>query len=343
MSGIIAIRADGNSEVGFGHLMRTQALARQLEKCGARVIFLSRNPENVRDYQVEMLNHTADFDAEDTAVEEILQRYGVDMLIIDSYAYDQSRLERMAGLDLITVCIDDMNLHEFNVDFVVNGNLYAPQLKYNGRACQLLGSEFLLLREDFNRLSARQIGLPMRDVLISLGAADMENATPGLLKILFDYSHFTELEWHVVIGPVFKNADQIDFLARKYSNVHIYHKPPIKNLMSFCDIAISAAGSTIYELAACGVPAISVVVADNQLMLAEEAERQGLAINLGWYQKLQPDKLFRSLEELRDDCETRARMSARGQSLIDGRGAERLAEILLHAVRRKVDAGDDKG
>lgn len=102
MNEIIAIRADGNSEIGFGHLMRTQALARQLEKRGAKVIFLSRNPENIRNYQADKIDYYEDSRVEDGMVERILNHYGAQMLIIDSYAYEQLRLDRMAGLGLLS-------------------------------------------------------------------------------------------------------------------------------------------------------------------------------------------------------------------------------------------------
>ncbi|NLG33088.1 MAG: hypothetical protein GX550_06170, partial [Syntrophomonadaceae bacterium] len=71
MNKTIAIRVDGNSEIGFGHLMRMKALARELGKLGAEVIFLSRNPENIEGYRVLQLDRQTG-DEEDVRVEEIL-------------------------------------------------------------------------------------------------------------------------------------------------------------------------------------------------------------------------------------------------------------------------------
>lgn len=333
MNKVIAIRADGNSDIGFGHLIRTMALARQLERCGAKVIFLSQNPENIRNYTVEQINSGSDLAVEDTEVERILQQSRADMLIIDSYAYQQARLDRVASLDLLSVYIDDINLYEFNVDFVANGNLYAPRLKYRGKARQLLGSDYLILREEFTGLSARKPNRQLRDVLITFGAADMENVTPELLKLITGYEHFKELNWHVVIGPVFRNSEEIESIVGGYPNMFLCHNPAIKDLMSNCDIAVSAAGSTTYELAASGVPAILTVVADNQLMLAEEAHRQGMAINLGWYQNLDPARLFSALDSMINNHMLREKMAVRGRVLIDGRGAQRLATVLLDEMK----------
>ncbi|HBQ25195.1 MAG TPA: UDP-2,4-diacetamido-2,4,6-trideoxy-beta-L-altropyranose hydrolase, partial [Syntrophomonas sp.] len=260
MSEIIAIRADGNSEIGFGHLMRMKALAREFIKLGAEVIFLSRNPDNIGGYRVLQLERQSG-DEEDQLVEEMLVSLQAGMLIIDSYKYTQERLDRAGQLPLLSVYVDDLNNHPFNTDFVVNGNLYAPGLPYRGRARFLLGTKYLLMREEFAGVPIR-FNKGMKHVLITFGAADMENITPGILHVLKSYEHFGDLHWHVVVGPVFRNLAEIEAVAKDCHNVTLHYNPAIKNLMEFCDISISAAGSTTYELAACGVPTLLVIVAD---------------------------------------------------------------------------------
>ena len=44
-------------------------------------------------------------------------------------------------------------------------------------------------------------------------------------------------------------------------------------LMRACDLAVSAAGTTLYELCAAGVPSVSFTMADNQLPCARDMER----------------------------------------------------------------------
>jgi UDP-2,4-diacetamido-2,4,6-trideoxy-beta-L-altropyranose hydrolase len=282
MNKTIAIRVDGNSEIGFGHLMRMKALALEFSKLGAEVIFLSRNPENIEGYPVLQLDRQTG-DEEDLRVEEILMNMQAGMLIIDSYEYTQERLDRMGQMALLSVYVDDLNRQPFNTDFVINGNLYAPGLPYRGKTRFLLGTKYLLMREEFGGVPLRLPNRGVEHVLITFGAADMENVTPGILRALKIYEHFEDLHWHVVIGPVFRNAAQITVETRDCPNVTLHYSPVIKDLADFCDISISAAGSTTYELAACGVPALLIITADNQVRLAQEAERQGMAINLGWY------------------------------------------------------------
>jgi UDP-2,4-diacetamido-2,4,6-trideoxy-beta-L-altropyranose hydrolase len=324
----VAIRADGNSEIGFGHIIRTQALADQLKKRGAEVIFLTRNPENISGYPSCLIPGDISLAEEDGFIAGYLVSSQQDMLIIDNYLYDQERLDKAGQLDIRTVYIDDMNLFRFNVDFVLNGNLYAPKVRYQGRARFILGSEYLLMREAFRELPVRTVKSNVNEILLTFGAADMNNCTPRLLEIIREYYRFNDLKWQVVIGPAFRNLAELRRLA-DYANISLHYNPDIKILMDFVDIAISAAGSTSYELAACGVPSILFVVADNQRKLAEEVHKQGLAINGGWFDRLNKNSLFKMLDALIVDYEQRQRMVIEGQKIIDGRGAERVAEILL--------------
>lgn len=115
--------------------------------------------------------------------------------------------------------------------------------------------------------------------------------------------------------------------------------------MELCDISISAAGITTNELAACGVPMLLIIAADNQVMLAEEAEQQGMVFNLGWHHKLDDEKIHSALDNLINNQKLRAKMVARGQELIDGRGVQRVAAILLDEMRRRNNGykRDDSG
>ena len=331
---IIAIRVDGNNQVGFGHLMRMKALAREFSKLGTEVIFLSRNPENIKGHRVRQLDRQTEKE-EDLLVEEMLMDTQAKMLIIDSYEYAQERLDRMGQLDVRSVYIDDLNRHPFNTDFVVNGNLYAPGIPYQGRATFLLGTKYLLMREEFAGVPLRGLKPSAEHVLITFGAADMEKVTPRIMQALKSYERFEDLHWHVVIGPVFRHTAVIEALIQDCPNVTLHHNPVMKNLMDFCDMSISASGSTTYELAACGVPTLLVIVADNQVRLAQEAQRQGMAFNLGWYHELDATLLYSALNSLINNTTVREQISRRGQQLIDGRGAQRVANILLEEMRNR--------
>ncbi|NLW92069.1 MAG: UDP-2,4-diacetamido-2,4,6-trideoxy-beta-L-altropyranose hydrolase [Syntrophomonadaceae bacterium] len=329
----VIIRADGNSVIGFGHIIRTQALACQLEKCGAKVSFLTRNPENVAGFTAIKIPDDYNAEQEDTCIVQVAEELSAGMLIIDSYAFNQERLNKMAGLGLISVYVDDMNLYEFNTTYVINGNLYAPRLDYRGQARFLLGSGYLLMREQFTSILPRVVRPQVKNILLTFGAADPNNLTAMLLRQIKSFPRFLALQWHVIVGPAFRHISDLETLALDCSNILLHYNPDVKNLMEFCDISISAAGSTTYELAACGLPSIIIAAADNQLMLAEEADHQGISINLGGPGQIDYRDLERILNRLLDDFDLRKSMAELGQKSVDGQGAIRTAQTLLGADR----------
>jgi spore coat polysaccharide biosynthesis predicted glycosyltransferase SpsG len=103
-------------------------------------------------------------------------------------------------------------------------------------------------------------------------------------------------------------------------------------LMAWADLAISAGGSTCWELAFMGLPFLVTILAKNQKAVAEGLEEVGAAVNLGWYDSITPTRLAQRLSSLAEAADVRAELSRRGRTLVDGKGKERvLRELLTYA------------
>ena len=103
--------------------------------------------------------------------------------------------------------------------------------------------------------------------------------------------------------------------------------------MAWADLAVTAAGSTSWELARVGTPQVAIVLADNQRPVAQGLAAEGLAVSLGWHADLTPESIAGAVGALAGDAGRRGEMSRRGRELIDGRGACRvLAEMGLAAA-----------
>ncbi len=309
-------------------MVRTQALATQLRSRGAQVVFLTRNPENITSFKTVSVPENLSF-YEDAAYDVyVSQKMAAGLLVVDSYAVDQEALDRIAKSEIVSVYIDDLNRYIFDVDYVINGNLYAPQLNYRGKAHFLLGPDYILMRDEFYN-TAYHFNKDLRHIMISFGAADVECVTKQVIELIKDYNNFSDLEWHVIIGPANPHGNEIVSMVKSLSNIHLYNSPNMKAIMEKSDLCFSAAGSTVYELAACGVPSLLIITAGNQLMLAEEADRSGFAINMGWHHKISAGLLYRNLDSLSHDFSKRELMIQKGRHLIDGGGARRAAEVLI--------------
>ena len=99
-------------------------------------------------------------------------------------------------------------------------------------------------------------------------------------------------------------------------------------LMQQCDLAISAGGSTLYELCAAGVPRLAVVLANNQQQIVAAMERQQLVVSLGSVADLNPDLVSAAASRLLNDWGKRDRMNRQGRKLVDGHGALRAVQAM---------------
>ena len=98
--------------------------------------------------------------------------------------------------------------------------------------------------------------------------------------------------------------------------------------MAWADLAVTAAGSTSWELARVGTPQIAIVLADNQRPIARGLTDAGLAVSLGWHADVTDDRIADAVAALVGDAGRRDELSRRGRELVDGRGASRVVAAM---------------
>jgi len=103
-------------------------------------------------------------------------------------------------------------------------------------------------------------------------------------------------------------------------------------LMRWADVAVSAAGSTCWELAYMGVPSIVIALSSEQRGIAEGLSQAEIAVSLGWHANLSEERIADALRSLLTDQRRRLAMSERGRKLVDGRGAARVVQILQNSL-----------
>ena len=131
-----------------------------------------------------------------------------------------------------------------------------------------------------------------------------------------------QLEAVVVVGGSNPHYEMLQ-KATHHSPFPIHLKRNVTNmpeLMAWADIAVSAGGTTCWEMAFMGLPNIILVLADNQVPIAEKLDKAGLALNLGWHETVIPDEIAEKLSDLLDGEVKLQEMSNRGRQLVDGEG-----------------------
>lgn len=335
------IRADGNAKIGAGHLMRCLTVGEAVWKnIGAdryeEILFLCADEDSAalverHGFRAGVL-HTdyRQLEAESAAWE----RYVSDdqnTILVDSYYVTDAYLSALSRYGTVWI-MDDMQLHAYPVDGIINYNLFADRTVYealysagNVRLC--LGGDYIPLREQFRGVPYR-VESAVRNVLLTTGGGDADNIAGAVL----DGIYRQDIVYHVLVGRFSPHFESWQERARTVQNIRIYFDVQnMAELMSRCDLAVSAGGSTLYELAAVGVPFVCFAYAENQEALVDYMGRTQAACSAGAWHRDSADTLRQLQMHFGQLCAGRAlrqQYSDKERRLVDGQGAYRLAEIL---------------
>lgn len=333
---MIYIRADMNAQIATGHIMRCLSIADALRGLGEPVRFILADEQAVsllkqRGYDAIVLhtqwNH---MDEELSVLSQVIRNEHIDKLLIDSYRVTQRYLAELSKL-VTTVYIDDLNLFEYPVDAVICYANYWKKFQYkinDKRTTYLLGMKYVPLKQAFWNCEAKIISEKANNLLILTGGSDPFNVTEQILDSIDTYQ-FQTID---VICGIY-NTNYNKFVKKYENNNNIKFHQAVNNIeqyMKNADIAISAGGTTLYELCAIGTPAISFLFADNQLDNVRQFQEDGLIDYAG---DARMDDITGAINQYltryRDDFELRKEKSEKMQKMVDGKGAIHLAEALL--------------
>lgn len=315
----IFIRADGGSQIGMGHIMRTLVLANNLSKVH-NVFYICRIDKKLMDkYEagIELIkkNGFNVIEINEENLKKEMKNIKGDCIITDSYEVDEEYFNICKNNFKISVYLDDENICDyFNVDLLINQNVYAKQFHYkvNDNTILMLGPQFIILREEFCNIIQKNIPKTVENIMVTVGGSDNYNITE---KIINKLKH-TNYKLHVVVGPGFKFKDNL----KKYESsfVNLYFNANMCELMKKSDICISSCGTTLYELAAVGIPTIGLVVAENQIIAAKAMDKLNL-IKLSTIENL--ENIVKSLDYIK-----RKQLSKNSNELVDGKGIYRIID-----------------
>ncbi len=338
----LLIRADGSPEIGTGHVMRCLALAQAWQAEDGPVYFVGEITgglaSRLRDEEITVRVLESTPGEKNDALETVrkAQAVGASWVVVDGYHFDGSYQRRLRGEGVRVLLLDDHgHADHYDADLVLNQNIDAEATLYDNRSEHtelLLGPRYVLLRKEFWpwREPRRTPQLEANRVLVTLGGADPDNCTEMVVRALGRLNR-EDLRCTVVIGGSNPNKSSIA-AAAEHTDVSVDLRSDVSDMASLMaehDIAVSAGGSTCWELAFMGVPNVILVLADNQFGIAEGLEEAGTALNLGWHEKVEMGEIADQVQRLLRNDEQRLRMARRAQELVDGRGTERVLDKVI--------------
>lgn len=278
----IAFRVDCGTSAGFGHLVRSFALAQKVARLGysisffvpaaAKIAAASLLPKGYRLYAVPEDNGRED-------LSHLLRNTQIGQwIIVDSYTLPGSYYSSLHKANRKLFKIDDFGLNVECADVVLNSNFFAKDYNYSNKTpsdCRLLlGPEYHPIRDAFWSHKAHT---SQARPLIIMGGSDPAHATLTILEALSTLPHKFSDGFDVVIGPANNDRKAIAKLCNKHNWLAHINPANIAELMAQASAVITAAGSTTFEALLLNKPMILLVTAENQQKNAEFLQRQGLA------------------------------------------------------------------
>ena len=338
---LLLIRTDAGPSLGAGHAMRCLALAQAWgDVLGGSVLSVMAAPERVAErfrsegFDVMPATGASGGSADAEATLSIARRVGATCLVTDGYHFDaafQAAL-RVDGLPLLSID-DSAATGPSAASVILDQNEGVSRELYSDRPrdCRLLlGTRFALLRREFRRIGqAPRAGVPqLASLLVTLGGGD---AAGVVSKVLDAISRLQRtLSTRVLVGPAGASESAVTIAARARGlDVEcVRGGVDLPELMSWADLAVTGGGSTCWELAYLGVPALVIELAENQRPIAGALSRAGVVERLGWHEEVRVEAITAAIQRVASDPDRLREMSLAGQALVDGRGALRVAALL---------------
>ncbi|GAA3147852.1 UDP-2,4-diacetamido-2,4,6-trideoxy-beta-L-altropyranose hydrolase [Kribbella aluminosa] len=326
---------------GIGHVMRCLALAEEVQRRGAEVVFVCDAP-TVPWAAAQIAARGIDVRpaVEDPAGHvELFRRLGLDAVVFDSYDLDAAVYSAVRANGLPTLAIVDGDFRGAEADVLVDQNLAAeldhPTLPPTTR--RLAGLPYVMIRDEIlahrpaTAPADRQHAVPK--VFAFFGGTDAFGAGPYVARALAA----TGLPFEATVvapGPdLAARTAAVELQPHQRLDV-IGPTDQLAARVRAADLTISASGTSTWELLCLGATAGLVCVVDNQVMGYERAVDTRAAVGLGLLSALQadPTSADQTLKRLLTDPAERGRLARAGWDLVDGRGRERVADALLQLI-----------
>ncbi len=334
----IAFRADGGESIGMGHIMRCIGLAQEFNKRGYRPFFVSAShSDKVADrLAYEGFDYVCS-DSEIASTEDLeflvrkCQEHACNSVVVDGYGFGSDWLGRLRNAGFSSLLWTDyVQAERLPVDVILDQTPVDNETNYKNAALGttkvLNGLKYVVLRDEFLKCSSiRRKRKKAKKLLITFGGSDNAGGTVKVLEALQSRSYGVALD--IVIGPANPYGDRIAKLAGELedSEVHVATNK-MAEIIANADLAVSAAGTSLWEFAYSGLPTIAISIADNQLPLAESLDTLGCSVYLGRLSEFSYSDFGKALDGLLEDANGLSTYSSKMLELVDGRGRERVVD-----------------
>lgn len=364
-------RVDSSDTIGVGHISRCKSLARKLRTKGWEILFVHRRQVGDSFYELskefsvapiriptnnnlllskknrpigksEIIEHELR-DAEET--KSGIKDFNTDWLVVDHYllGYQWEQLLRREVRNILT--IEDLHDRDHFCDVLVNPKPINTHLEATikcsvPKRCRvILGPKYALI-DDVYSLKNEALSIkssPIKHIFSFFGGVDAPDLTTRTIESISS-DKLTNVHLDVVVGPNNPNIDRIRRYIKNRGNIALFQNlsaNEMKSLIQKSDLAIGGAGVNAWERCCLGVPSLVVSLEKHQHEIAIELEKLGVVIYLGHHYGLTSHDIRIAVIDLINSPSRLSDISKKCSRLVDGLGAERIANIMLESTGRR--------
>ncbi len=264
---VALLRADASLNIGVGHVMRSISLGEALVEEGFRVEFVSFNlAQELKDFATSSGLRVVELACEPFGRQdaEFVLECAADISIIDGYEFSreffavlESRVVRFAVID------DNVETKALSPTLVINQNPHAVASMYRhlvGNPTLLLGLQFAMIRREVREFAKKNQRVSDGSVFVAMGGSDFLGLTAPLVRELAQLGRVVR----VAVGHTNPRRAEVAATAGEFDNVELIDQSQYVASLAKAEVAVLAAGSSLWEAAALGVPTLALIVADNQ-------------------------------------------------------------------------------
>lgn len=257
----VYFRADAGQSIGYGHFIRSLALADML-KDDFECTFFTQTPTEYQRQEAEKVCPLAALPADDSKFGLFLEQLtGDEIVVLDNYFFTSEYQLQIKQKGCKLVCIDDMHDKHYYADAVINHCINTcdeydaePETKF------FLGAKWALLRASF--LTSKTAQKNKRHWVITFGGSDPNNLTMKFVSILRQQCQDVIIS--AMVGDGYEHLDEL----KSVSGVTVLNNlsaQQVADLFSSAENVICSASSVCYEALACGCNVYAGYYVDNQI------------------------------------------------------------------------------
>jgi spore coat polysaccharide biosynthesis predicted glycosyltransferase SpsG len=227
------------------------------------------------------------------------------------------------------VSLHDLGLAPVASDLAIDGSLVTRRRWPSGRT--LLGPRYAIAGRG-PAVRRKRVASEIRTVALSLGGGNHHRS----LRAIAGAIRHSLPGARVLVAAGLHQGRRRPLPA---GVVYAAAQDGLCQLLQSVDLAVLGGGTSLYEAANAGVPVVGVPMVPAQGRTVRAFDRAGVAMAAGRFTRdpgVRARQVARALRALALDAPCRRRMARRGPAMVDGRGAQRVAD----AIRSIVEVGD---